>query len=132
MKDLGFKLATTEPLSGKSYIEVYPHTALLRLMKAKRRVPYKQSKRSKYWKDLTTKQRKQKLLNKWGSIVKALEREVGPIEIPIDDTISLKPVEDALDAIICAWVGYKYATDHAESLGDEDAAIWTPVDGGDK
>ena len=92
-------------------------------MKAKRRVPYKQSKRSKYWKDLTTKQRKQKLLNKWGSIVKALEREVGPIEIPIDDTISLKPVEDALDAIICAWVGYKYATDHAESLGDEDAAI---------
>ena len=39
----------------------------------------------------------------------------------------MEPVEDALDAVICAWVGYECANGQAESLGDEDAAIWPPA-----
>ena len=53
----------------------------------------------------------------------------GPIYISINDRASLKTVEDTLDAIICAWVGCEYVKTRAESIGDENAAIWTPVSG---
>ena len=127
MTEQQFHLATVERLVGKSYLEVYPHTALLRLMKSDKRLPYKESKRSKYWPNLSTKERKQELIKQWGKIVLALEEKVGCIDIPIDDQVNLKSVEDALDAIICAWVGYEYANGRAESLGDKNAVIWTPV-----
>ena len=129
MTEQKFELATTHFIAGKSYLEVYPHTALLRLMKAEYRVPYKEGNRSKYWPNLSTIERNKELMNQWRQIVSALEKKVGPIHIPINDRASLKTVEDALDAIICAWVGYEYANDRAESLGDENAAIWTPVSG---
>ena len=127
MTEHKFSLATKKPLAGKSYMEVYPHTALLRLMKSEKRLPYKQSKRSIYWPDLSTAERRQKLERQWRQIVSALEKKVGPINIPINDRVSLKAVEDALDAIICAWVGYEYANGRAESLGDDNSAIWTPI-----
>ena len=122
-----FCLATVEPLAGKSYLEVYPHTALLRLMKSEKRLQYKASRRSKYWPDLSTKERKQELLKQWGKIISALEERVGRVDIPINDGVSLKAAEDAIDAVICAWVGYEYLKGRAKSLGDENAAIWTPV-----
>lgn len=122
-----YEIATTKRLPGKSYLEVYPHTALLRLMGRQKRIPYKESKRSKYWPNLSTEERKHTLINEWCKIVVELKKKVGPIKIPINNRVSLKAVEDALDAIICAWVGYEYANGRAESLGDDDAAIWTPV-----
>jgi predicted RNase H-like nuclease len=127
MLSAGYNLATTQVLDGKSYIEVYPHTALLRIMKADYRVPYKAGNRSRYWPDLSTAARKEALLEQWKEIVAALEKKVGKIDIPINDGVNLKAVEDAIDAIICAWVGYEYANGRAACLGDEDAAIWTPV-----
>ena len=45
----------------------------------------------------------------------------------MDGKNQYKAVENALDAVICAWVGYEYANDRAENLGDRIAAIWTPV-----
>lgn len=46
----GFPLETTSPLKGApALIEVYPHPALLSLLKRERRVPYKVSKSTKYW-----------------------------------------------------------------------------------
>ena len=45
----------------------------------------------------------------------------------MDGKHQYKAVENALDAVICAWIGYEYANDRAESLGDRIAAIWTPV-----
>lgn len=38
----------------------------------------------------------------------------------------LKRHEDALDALICAWVGVQYLAGSIRAFGDEDAAIWTP------
>jgi len=127
MTEQQFHLATVERLVGKSYLEVYPHTALLRLMKSDKRLPYKKSKRSKYWPNLSTKERKLELMKQWKKIVIALKEKVGCIDIPINDQVNLKSIEDALDAIICAWVGYEYANGRAESLGDMNASIWTPT-----
>jgi len=127
MDKAGFNLATaSESHKGKTYIEVYPHTALLRLMNADYRLPYKQSKRAKYWPKLSTPQRKQNLLNQWKVIVSRLEGHVGETRLPLDGKICLKSVEDAIDGVICAWVGYEYSQGRAECMGDDFAAIWTP------
>jgi hypothetical protein len=39
----------------------------------------------------------------------------------------MKRYEDALDAILCAWVAIEFLEGNAEPLGDEQAAIWTPL-----
>jgi predicted RNase H-like nuclease len=38
----------------------------------------------------------------------------------------LKRYEDALDALVCAWVGAKYLLGEAVAYGDGTAAIWVP------
>ena len=58
----GISMSTTHRLAGKSYIEVYPHTALLRLLNADYRIPYKVSNTTKYWKHLSLEDRKQNLV----------------------------------------------------------------------
>ena len=65
-------------------------------------------------------------MEQWSLIIDELTKHVGPIDIPLQGKISLKPIEDALDAIVCAWVGHRFKIGQAESLGDETAAIWTP------
>lgn len=127
MTKFGFDLAIHDgAVSDRQYIEVYPHTALLHLMNADYRVPYKESKRRKYWPANSLTGRRKKLLAQWSLIENELERSVGRIGLPLQDQISLKPVEDAIDAIVCAWVGDKFRIGQAESLGDETSAIWTP------
>jgi hypothetical protein len=34
--------------------------------------------------------------------------------------------------VVYAWAGYEYASSRSESLGDNDAAIWTPLSVRDK
>jgi predicted RNase H-like nuclease len=38
-----------------------------------------------------------------------------------------KRYEDALDALVCAWVGMEYLAGRAVPYGDDQAAIWIPV-----
>ncbi|MDW7774366.1 MAG: hypothetical protein SCH71_15885 [Desulfobulbaceae bacterium] len=54
----------------------------------------------------------------------------GPIRFKLDlDAESyLKRYEDALDALVCAWVGVKFLEGETQPLGDETAAIWCPRD----
>ena len=40
---------------------------------------------------------------------------------------SLKPVEDMLDALICAWIGIEHLEGRTAGLGDATAAIWVPA-----
>lgn len=127
MSKFGFELAVHGGVvSDQQYLEVYPHTALLHLMNANYRVPYKESKRRKYWPTNSLAGRRKKLLAQWSLIETELERHVGPIGLPLQEKISLKPIEDAIDAIVCAWVGHKFKARQAESLGDDTSAIWTP------
>ena len=127
MAGFGFELAAHDGSDcDRRYLEVYPHTALLQLMNADYRVPYKESKRRKYWPRNSLEVSRKKLLAQWSSIEIELALRVGPIDLPLREKISLKPVEDAIDAIVCAWVGHQFKIGQAESLGDETAAIWTP------
>ena len=51
----GYPLATTVTVTGRApaLLEVYPHPALLRLLDARYRLPYKVANRRKYWPDAT-------------------------------------------------------------------------------
>jgi len=52
------------------------------------------------------------------------------LELPeptiIKSLSALKRCEDALDALVCAWVGVEYRAGRTVALGGDDTAIWCP------
>ena len=56
----------------------------------------------------------------------------GAVLVPMGRGRNLKAVDNSLNAVVYAWVGYEYASNRSESLGDNDAAIWTPLSIRDK
>lgn len=131
----GFKLATAVTDIGEvpALIEVYPHPALLALMQAKYRIPYKVSRSKRYWPDSSTHERMQKILNVFAQIRGQLAEHIQGIELPLpDDALlsleSLKRYEDALDALVCTWVGIRYLEKCCRAYGDVEAAVWVPDD----
>lgn len=127
----GYPLAT-DKLALPALIEVYPHPALLPLMQADYRLPYKFSKIRRYWPECIPLERRQRLICKWESIVATLDEHItgtaSVLALPQADsrTYVLKSFEDALDAVICAWVGICALEGHAEPFGDNESAIWIP------
>jgi predicted RNase H-like nuclease len=130
----GYPLATVAdlPAALPRTIEVYPHPALLVLLVREYRVPYKVSKSKKYWPDATVQERIRKLLEQFTVIESALNRVFGHTHIPlpapsqVQKLNQLKRYEDALDALISAWVGVQYVEGRSKGYGDEKAAIWVP------
>ncbi len=130
----GFQVATTDVMPGTlgCLVEVYPHPALLRLLKADIRVPYKVSKAGQYWKGTVTHERTRLLLEGFDCILNSLRQHIKniPLYLPCHSEVlclaHLKKYEDALDALISGWVAMKYLTGQAESFGDNTAAIWIP------
>jgi predicted RNase H-like nuclease len=65
-------------------------------------------------------------------ILSALKDEIDnislnlPDETEISSLSALKPFEDALDALICGWIGIQYLNTKAIAYGDETAAVWIP------
>jgi predicted RNase H-like nuclease len=135
LEEGGFALATTKPTrqGGAHSLEVYPHPALLELMGRDYRVPYKVSRSSSYWKGETVSTRIAHLLAEFTQIRAGLEAKLGPIPLvlpkpaDVQTLSSLKRFEDALDALVCAWVGACYARGAATAFGNETAAIWVPT-----
>ena len=115
-----------------SVIEVYPHPALLNLLGRDYRVPYKVSRSNRYWPKTAKHERSCWLVAEFRCIYEALTQEIRGIpdflpEIPYEGTLTfLKRYEDALDALVCAWVGARYLDGRAEPYGDCSAAIWVP------
>ena len=115
-------------------IEVYPHVALLALLKRDYRVPYKVSRSLQYWKaeQLSTAERITRLLHEFQAIRAGLEQHISgiPLIIPeaheVKTLASLKPIEDMLDALVCAWMGIEHLAGRTSGLGDRNAAIWVP------
>lgn len=130
----GFRLATTAvPRTLPALLEVYPHTALLSLLGADRRVPYKVARSRKYWPTEPPGRRRSRLLSQWRTILEALRNagiELSPrvFALPAEcaSFSEMKRYEDGLDAIVCAWVGLQFLHGRADALGDETGAIWTP------
>jgi predicted RNase H-like nuclease len=130
----GFTLATADGTrrESRALLEVYPHAALMALLGLDRRFPYKVSRSAQYWPELSREERAMRLLGQWRAIRRALARELGPISLPLPRAAagmplaSLKRYEDALDALVCAWVGTLYGQGRTEAFGDADSAIWAP------
>ncbi len=133
--DHGFPLATSavERPAAPCTIEVYPHPALLTLMGESYRVPYKVSRSSQYWRGQAIAERIGHLLAEFGGIEKALEDQFGDLRFAIPGPgevptlAGLKRYEDALDALVCAWVGVRFLQGSAEPFGDHTAAVWVPT-----
>jgi len=130
---LGYPLMTTAQADSPTYtIEVYPHPALLTLLGRDYRVPYKVGKSGKYWPGLDRPQRIARLLGEFVAMNSALEAALGgtglrlprPADVP--SLAALKPYEDALDALVCAWVGCRHAEGKTAAYGNRSAAIWVP------
>jgi predicted RNase H-like nuclease len=113
-------------------IEVFPLAALVRLMQLSKRPCYKISKTTRYWPNLDKAERLVRLRMMWAKIASALQSDVENIDVAFPDCTevktfaALKPHEDALDAIVCAWVGRQYLAGNAEPFGNANASIWIP------
>jgi predicted RNase H-like nuclease len=113
-------------------IEVYPHPALIELAAAERRLPYKAQNINKYWPELHPLERRLRLFEQWSVIVDLLDDKIAGVAnalppIRRDATrATVKACEDALDAVICAWVGICALEGAAVPFGDEDSSIWIP------
>ncbi len=61
-------LLQTETITTPGLIEVYPHPALVELMGASERLPYKASKVRRYWPSVTPEERRARLYDQWHKI----------------------------------------------------------------
>lgn len=127
----GFPLVTQNVIT-PALIEVYPHIALIELMRAPRRLEYKVGKQRDYWVDLSPPERKAKLLDVWRSILAALGYRISDVDRHLQVPSSsaklkeFKSFEDKLDAVVCAYVAIEYLGGGAKAYGNQDAAIWGP------
>ncbi|MHB1403543.1 MAG: DUF429 domain-containing protein [Thiobacillus sp.] len=131
----GFHLAVDDKCAKPALLEVYPHVALLKLMRATERLPYKVSKNRSYWgKGLPATERKRRLVEQWIAILGRLQHEIDGIEIPFPKDPEqltfqgLKRYEDAIDGLVCAWMATRYLIGEAVPLGDDAGAIWVPYE----
>jgi predicted RNase H-like nuclease len=128
----GFALACkpTPVGSKRSLLEVFPHAAVIELLGASYRVPYKLARAAQYWPLRDRAGRRRALLSQWLRIRRALDARISGIALPAPRSATLsglKRYEDALDAVICAWVGAEFLARRACPHGDDDAAVWTVV-----
>jgi predicted RNase H-like nuclease len=129
----GYELQTRS-VTSPALIEVYPHPALVRLANASVRLPYKISRARRYWPALTPTERKQKLIVEWARIVRLLDGQIGGVAHRLQQpsldapSVQLKAYEDMLDAVVCAWVGICVLETRATAYGDDNSAIWIPLE----
>ena len=77
-------------------------------------------------------QRIERLTEQFQAIKDGLDQQISGIPnlIPAPSEVatlaSLKPVEDMLDGLICAWIGIEHLEGRTVGLGDDTAAIWVP------
>jgi len=130
----GFSVATTttsrrEP---NHLVEVYPHPAIVNMMDLTERLKYKVSRSRQFWPDASIDDRKSNLVTQFRRLLDTLKNEISGIDLEIPDAdnfetlTQFKAYEDALDALVCAWVGIKYLDGSAVPYGDSTAAIWIP------
>jgi len=129
-KHAGFALVTAAHDTPKhALIEVYPHVALIELLGVDYRVPYKLSRRRRYWREASPTERLAKLSREWEGILRGLSGRI-EMNLTVDCTGRTmqfwKAWEDVIDAIICCWVGTEWLAGRARPYGNEVAAIWVP------
>lgn len=130
----GYPLATLD-IQPPCRIEIYPHPALIELMGAAYRLPYKAGNTGKYWRGLPLAERHLRLHETWKTIVTALDGVLAGslafLPLPSIDTRgrALKSFEDRLDAVIATHAGAMALDGRAQAYGDAMSAVWVPVSG---
>ena len=124
---LGYRVAgtTTPPGAPGVMIEVFPHAAAIALLGADYRVPYKLARASQYWPDRDAAGRRRALLAQWTKLRRSLAAHIdgGELRLPSRGPLAqLKRYEDALDALLCAWIGIEYLAGRLRAHGDPLAA----------
>jgi predicted RNase H-like nuclease len=123
----------TTVISPPGLIEVYPHPALVELANACERLPYKAGKLRNYWPALPPEERRIRLYRQWSEVVTLLDVEIRGVAAAFPGLGSgasgaeRKAYEDALDAVVCAWVAICALQGRARPFGDQQSAIWIPV-----
>ncbi|NUO81794.1 DUF429 domain-containing protein [candidate division KSB1 bacterium] len=136
----GYDLKTNDSLpistAKRSFIESYPHPAIIELLHLPKRLAYKTSRMAQYWPELTPQARRLHLCRNLNTLRDALAHEIEDVKtfIPSARTLlqyggvaALKGMEDALDAIVCAWSGLQFWKGKAVAYGNTEAAIWLPM-----
>lgn len=131
LHEAGYRCLTRPEDGGQGFAEVYPHTALLKLLRLRYRFPYKTGRSGIYWPADPLPLRKQKLLRAFLQMHRALEKEFGtaiPTTFPkMEDSLYIfKQTEDLLDALVCGWCAIQIQQGRFEPFGDSCAAIWNP------
>jgi predicted RNase H-like nuclease len=120
----------TQRFDGFGLVEVYPHPALVELAVEPHRLEYKYANRRRYWPSLSNDMRKESIFRVWDTILDHLECELAGVRNSlrhIDRHTEPKGYEDAIDGLICAWVGRCVIEGRAMPYGDDRAAIWVPL-----
>lgn len=128
----GYSLATLD-IQLPCRIEIYPHPALIELLGATCRLPYKVGNTGKYWRGLPLAERRLRLYDTWADIIAALESVLtgssALLPLPPVDTRGrrLKSFEDRLDAVVAAYAGAMALDGRARPYGDAISAVWVPL-----
>ncbi len=130
--------ATASPFHDKNFqvfIEVYPHPAIIELLDLDERLKYKVSKLKKYWPALEGDKRWVAISRNLARLRLALNKRIAGVAnwLPSAKSFTknkqvsrLKGYEDAIDAIVCAWIGCEFLARRCVAYGDEESAIWLP------
>ena len=117
------------------FIEVYPHPAIIELLDLDERLKYKVSKLQKYWPDLESDKRWVAVAQNLARLRSGLDKRLSGVAdwlpsakalIKNGPASRLKGYEDAIDAIVCAWIGCEFLAGRCVAYGDEGSAIWLP------
>jgi predicted RNase H-like nuclease len=117
------------------FIEAYPHPAIIELLGLDERLKYKVSKLQQYWPDLAGDKRRAAVAENLARLRTALDKRIAGVADWLPSAKSfikngamsrLKGYEDALDAIVCAWIGCEFLAGRCVAYGDESSAIWLP------
>jgi len=134
--------ANAEPVTispGRWFFETYPHAAIIELLRISRRLPYKVSRRAKTWSYAPAETRWRWVAVQLDVLRAGLDGVVEGVASAVPSAQELlaaagrrrgpilKGVEDALDAVVCAWVAHETLSGRSRAYGDDDAAIVVPL-----
>jgi len=123
------------------FLETYPHPVIVEMLGLEKRLCYKVAKRQRYWPNLTPDERWRNIVSELDRLHSALASRIGGFAdivpkacailaaVPKSKGAVFKGIEDALDAVVCALVGYEFLAGRAVGFGDQYSAIWVPRHG---
>ncbi len=138
LQKIGYQFAGANVSPGQKpvFLETYPHPAIIELLNLPYRLEYKVSKKHKSWPEETPLRRWELLLKSFGRLWVALERQFRGLKSVLPKPVVLskakyrgapyKGYEDALDALVCAWVALEFKKGNCKAYGDEKSCIWIP------